>query len=118
MIYYNDKLFIVCFLEEVLKVMECWKCKIGFIRRIKIILFDIVLFYEECWMYFDFKDCFKWLLSVLIIVKYYCVRKFCVVDRFLYFNVFFVEVLFLIIDKLLILYVKILKEEFGYCVSW
>ena len=113
-IHHNDKPFIVCFLEEELKAMECRKCKTGFIRRTKIIRFDIVLSREERWMYPNPKDRTKWLPSASTTVKYYCIRKSCVVERFPYFNASFVEVPPLTKDKLLTSHVKILKEELGY----
>ena len=114
-IHHNDKPFLVCFLEEAPKATECRKCKTGFIRT-KIIPFDIVLSHEERWMYPDPKDRSKWLPSASTTVKYYCVRKSCVVDRFPYFNASFV--LPSTKDKLLTSHVKILKEELGYCASW
>ena len=113
-IHHNDKPFVVCFLEEAPKAKECRKCRTGFIRRTKIIPFDIVLSHEERWMYPDPNDRTKWLPSATTTVKYYCVRKSCVMDRFPYFNSSFLEVPALVKEKLLVSHFNILQEELAY----
>ena len=84
-IHHNDKPFIiiVCFLEEAPKAIEYRKCKTGCIRKTKIMPFDIVLSHEKSCMYPDPKDRTKWLPSASTTVKYYCIRKSCVVEIFL-----------------------------------
>ena len=71
----NDKPFIITFIDDAPKAQECRICKTGFIRRTKIIPFDIVLGHEERWMYPDQKDRTKWVPSGTTTTKYYCVRK-------------------------------------------
>lgn len=62
-------------------------------------------------MYPDPNNRTKWLPSASTTVKYYCIRKSCVVDRFPYFNASFVKVPPSTKDKLLASHVKILREE-------
>ena len=81
-VHHNDKPFVVTFIDDALKAQECQTCKTGFIRRTKILPFDIVLGHEDT----------KWVPSATTTTKYYCIRKHCITERFPYFNVSFLEV--------------------------
>ena len=82
-VHHNKNLFVISFLEDVPKVQECRKCRTGFIRRTKMIPFDIVLGHKERWMYSDPKE---------KTTKFCCVRKSCIMERSPYFNASFLEI--------------------------
>ena len=46
-VHHNDKPFVVTFIDDAPKAQECRTCKTSFIRRTKILPFDIVLRHEE-----------------------------------------------------------------------
>ena len=76
-VHHSDKPFVVTFIDDSSKAqeLECRTGKTGFIRRTKILPFDIVLGHEERWMYPDQKDKTKWVPSATTTTKYYCIRK-------------------------------------------
>lgn len=113
-VHHNDKPFVVTFLDDAPKAQECRKCKTGFIRRTKILPFDIVLAHEERWMYPDAKDKTKWVPSSATTTKYYCIRKSCIMERFPYFNASFLEIPPMIKENLQMSHFNILEEELGY----
>lgn len=113
-VHHNDKPFVITFLDEAPKAEECRKCKTGFIRRTKIIPFDIVLAHEERWMYPDPKDKTKWVPSATTTTKYYCIRRSCVMERFPYFNASFLKIPPLTKESLQISHFNILEEELGF----
>ena len=85
--------FGISFLEDVPKPQECRKCRTGFIKRTKIITFDIVLGHKE---------------------RSYCVRQSCIMERFPYFNASFLEIPSQTKEKLQLSHYNILEEELGY----
>ena len=105
-VHHNDKPFVVTFIDDAPKAQECRTCKTGFIRRTKIIPFDIVLGHEK-WMCPDQRDKPKWVPSATTNTKYYSIMQ-----RFPYFNVFFLEVPSTTKENLQISHFKIL--ELGY----
>ena len=113
-VHHNDKPFVVTFIDDAPKAQDCQTCKTGFIRRTKILPFDIVLGHEERWMYPDQKDKTKWVPSATTTTKYYCIRKNCIMQRFPYFNVSFLEVPPTTKENLQISHFKLLEEELGY----
>ncbi len=52
-IHHNNKPLIVCFLDDQLKAVECKQCRMEFLRRQKIVPYNMVLSHEEKWMYPD-----------------------------------------------------------------
>ena len=65
-------------------------------------------------MYPDQKDKTKWVPSATTTTKYYCIRKNCIVQRFPYFSVSFLEVPSTTKENLQILHFKLLEQELGY----
>ena len=114
--HHSDKPFVVTFIDDSPKAqeLECRTCKTGFIRRTKILPFDIVLAHEERWIYPDQKDKTKWVPSATTTTKYYCIRKNCIMQRFPYLNVSFLEVPSTTKENLQISHFKLLEEELGY----
>lgn len=113
-VHHNDKPFIITFLDDNPKATECRTCRTGFIRRTKIIPFDIVLAHEERWMYPDQRDKTKWLPSAKTTTKYYCVRKSCIMERFPYFNASFLVIPPEKKASLLRSHLNLLDKEFNY----
>ena len=85
-IHHNNKTLIVCFLDDQTKAVECRQCRMEFPRRQKIVPYDIVLSHEEKWMYPDPTKPNRKLQSAKYAVKFYCVKRSCIKERFPYYD--------------------------------
>ena len=82
----NNKLLVLCFLDDVPKAKECRQCHIEFPRRKQIIPYDVILSHEEKWSYPDPQQPGRKLPSTKYTTKHYCVKGSCIKTRFPYYD--------------------------------
>lgn len=83
--HYNQPLK-VCFLSDEVNAISCTQCGKEFPHWKPVIIFNIMLFHEEKWMYPDANNPGEKLPSSKYATKFYCVDARCVKARFPYFE--------------------------------
>ena len=113
-IHHNNRPFVVSFLMQQPKAIECKQCRTEFPRRKTVIPFDIVLSHEEKWMYPDPKKQGEKLPSARFTTKFYCVKRSCIFSRFPYFDSSYLEIPAEVYPGLKDAHRNLLKSELDY----
>ena len=110
-IYHNDNQFVLQFLTEGAK--SCKSCGLSFCHRKRVIPFDVILSHKERWHYPLNGDWSEKRASKVETTRYYHPSSKCLLSRFPYFDVSFVEIPLHVLPQLLESHKKYLSSELG-----